>query len=84
LSFCSKESTEFIENKSNKLDKNTLISQSELEKGIPHFYADLKDIKELLANFNIELIKHTEYFYRDFNPNNQHKEKFYYVNATLK
>jgi hypothetical protein len=80
LSFCSKESTEFIENKSNKLDKNTLISQSELEKGIPHFYADLNDIKELLA----KLIKHTEYFYSDFNPNNHSREKFYYVNAVLK
>jgi len=84
LSFCSKESTEFIENSSNKLDKNTLISRDELEKGIPHFYADLNDIKELLANFKIELIKHTEYFYSDFNPDNHRREKFYYVNAILK
>jgi 2-polyprenyl-3-methyl-5-hydroxy-6-metoxy-1,4-benzoquinol methylase len=84
LSFCSKESTEFIENRSNKLDKNTLISQDEFEKGIPHFYADLNDIKELLANFKIELIKHTEYFYSDFNPDNHRREKFYYVNAILK
>jgi AraC-like DNA-binding protein/2-polyprenyl-3-methyl-5-hydroxy-6-metoxy-1,4-benzoquinol methylase len=84
LSFCSKESTEFIENRANKLDKNTLISQDELEKGIPHFFADLHDIKELLANFKIELIKHTEYFYSDFNPDNHRREKFYYVNATLK
>lgn len=84
LSFCSKESTEFIENRYNKLDKNTLISRGELEKGIPHFYADLNDIKELLANFKIELIKHTEYFYSDFNPDNPRREKFYYVNAILK
>lgn len=84
LSFCSKESTEFIENRSNKLDRNTLISRDGFEKGIPHFYADLNDIKELLANFNIELIKHTEYFYSDFNPDNHRREKFYYVNAILK
>ncbi len=84
LSFCSKESTEFIENRSNKLDKNTLISHDQLEKGMPHFYADLNDIKELLTNFKIELIKHTEYFYNDFNPNIQRREKFYYINATLK
>jgi AraC-like DNA-binding protein/2-polyprenyl-3-methyl-5-hydroxy-6-metoxy-1,4-benzoquinol methylase len=84
LSFCSKESTEFMGNKSNKLDKNTLISRNEIEKGIPHFYADLNDIKELLANFKIELIKHTEYFYSDFNPDNPGREKFYYVNAILK
>jgi AraC-like DNA-binding protein/2-polyprenyl-3-methyl-5-hydroxy-6-metoxy-1,4-benzoquinol methylase len=84
LSFCSKESTEFIENRANKLDKNTLISRNEIEKGIPHFYADLNDIKELLANFKIELIKHTEYFYSNFNPDNRQREKFYYVNAILK
>jgi len=84
LSFCSKESTEFIENKSNKLDKNTIISRDGFEKGIPHFYADLNDIKELLANFKIELIKHTEYFYSDASPDNQRRQKFYYVNAILK
>jgi AraC-type DNA-binding domain-containing proteins len=84
LSFCSKESTEFIENRSNRLDRNTLISRDELEKGIPHFYADLNDIKELLANFKVELIKHTEYFYNDFNSDNYRREKFYYVNAILR
>ena len=76
MSFCSKESTEFIENRSNKLDKDTLISRDELEKGIPHFYAGLNDIKELLANFKIELIKHTEYFYSDFSPDNHRRENF--------
>lgn len=82
LSFCSKESTEFAEKRFPMLDKNTLISQDELEKGIPHFYADMNDLKELLANFQVELIKHTEYYY-DFNNKNR-REKFYYVNASLK
>ena len=82
LSFCSKESTEFAEKRSPMLDKNTLISQDEPEKGIPHFYADLNDLKVLLANFQVELIKHTEYYY-DFNDKNR-REKFYYVNASLK
>lgn len=84
LSFCSKESTEFIESKSNRLDQNTLICQREIERGIPHFYADLNNIKELLGNFNIELIKHTEYFYSNFDPNNRRREKHYYVTASLK
>jgi AraC-like DNA-binding protein/SAM-dependent methyltransferase len=83
LSFCSKESTEFAEKRFPMLDKNTLISQDELEKGIPHFYADMNDLKELLANFQVELIKHTEYYY-DFNNNKNRREKFYYVNASLK
>jgi SAM-dependent methyltransferase len=83
LSFCSKESTEFAEKRFPMLDKNTLISQDELEKGIPHFYADMNDLKELLANFQVELIKHTEYYY-DFINNKNRREKFYYVNASLK
>lgn len=82
LSFSSKESTEFAEKRFPMLDKNTLISQDELEKGIPHFYADLNDLKVLLANFQVELIKHTEYYY-DFNDKNR-REKYYYVNASLK
>lgn len=82
LSFCSKESTEFAEKKHPMLDKNILICQDELEKGIPHFYADLNDLELLLANFQVELIKHTEYYY-DFKDKNR-REKFYYVNASLK
>ena len=82
LTFCSKESTEFTEKRFPMIDKNTLISQDELEKGIPHYYADMNDLKELLANFQVELIKHTEYYY-DFN-NKSRREKFYYVNASLR
>lgn len=82
LSLCSKESTEFTEKRFPMLDKNTLISQDELEKGIPHFYADMNDLKELLTNFQVELIKHTEYYY-DFNNKNR-REKFYYINASLR
>lgn len=82
LTFCSKESTEFDGSMFPKLDNNTLISQDEAEKGIPHYYADLNDLNELLKNFNIELIKLTEYC----NPKRtvSRREKFYYVEARLK
>ncbi len=82
LTFCSKESTEFAENRFPKLDQNTMISQDEAEKGIPHYYADLNDLKELLGNFNLGLVKLTEYCY----PNRtvSRREKFYYVEARLK
>ena len=82
LTFCSKESTEYIESWFPKLDNSTLICQDEAEKGIPHYYVDLNDLKYLLTNFNIELIKHTEYCY--VNQTSRRREKFYYVNASLK
>lgn len=82
LSFSSKESTEFMENLWPKLDKNTLISQAEAEKGIPHFYVDLNDIKKIMDNFHIKSIKHTEYCH--LNVNSNIKPRFYYVSAKIK
>ena len=80
LSLSSKDSTEFIEKWWPALDENTLISQTPAEKGIPHFYADLKDISELLINFDIENIKHRGYFDDD----SIIKQKFFYVNTRKK
>lgn len=82
VTFCSKESSEFVEKRFPMLDRNTLICQDEFEKGIPHFYADLGDLKELLADFEVELIKQTEY-YNNFQ-NKTRREKFYYINAKLR
>ena len=82
LSFCSKETTVYMESHWPKLDNDTLISQTEAEKGIPHFYVDYNGIRELLANFRIDNTKHTEYCYPGDNSGMRYK--FYYVNASLK
>jgi SAM-dependent methyltransferase len=82
LSFCSKDTTLFIESLFPKLDENTLICQDEPEIGAPHFYVDLPGILELMSNFNIELVKHTEFCNLDLQ--NNLKEKYYYVNAVLR
>lgn len=82
LTFCSKESTDFKEKTFPMFDKDTLICQDELEKGIPHFYVDLADLEELLADFDVELIKHIEY-YNSFQKKHR-REKFYYINAKLR
>ncbi len=82
LSFCSKETTLYKEFIFPKLDDNTLICQDEPEIGAPHFYTDLAGILDLMANFSIELVKHTEYCNLDL-LNNQ-KEMYYYVNAALR
>ena len=82
LSFCSKESPEFIDEKVHKIDENTLICQTEPEIGIPHVYVDLSDILQLLANFNIEKIRNTQYCKLD--GQNAKAGRHYYVNATIK
>lgn len=80
LTFLSKDSNEFREKWWPELDENTMISKNEAEKGIPHFYADLSDINALLANFNIENIKHIGYFGED----DIVKQKHYYINTRKK
>lgn len=82
LSFCSKETTLFIESSFPKLDENTLISQDEPEIGAPHFYTDLPGILELMSHFSIEVVKHTEYCNLDIY--NKRKEMYYYVSAVLR
>jgi len=84
LSFCSKESTVFRDKRWPRFDENTQISQHEAEMGIPHFYANLMDIKELLANFDVKGIKHTEYCSLNNCSDDRDKEKFFYITAGLK
>ena len=86
LSFCSKETTVYMDSHWTKLDSNTLISPTPAEKGIPHFYADYSDIRKLLSNFDITNTKHTEYCYpgdEGIGDGSDMRWKFFYVNATL-
>lgn len=83
LSFCSKETTVFMESLFPKLDENTLICQDEPEIGAPHFYVDLPGILDLLSDFDIKSVKHTEYCKLDIQKNHR-KEMYYYVSAALR
>lgn len=68
LTLGSKETWGFKQTHWPLVDENTRIRMEEgPEKGIPHFYADYKLIKELFKNFKIELIKHIEDFYEKEN-----------------
>ena len=61
LSFSSKETTDFVEEKYPKTDGNTMLWPEGPEKGEhPLYYVNLPDIMALLANFRLESIKHTE------------------------
>jgi len=80
LTFLSKDSTEFIDKWWPEMDKNTMISQNPAEKGIPHFYADLSDLHELLAGFDIYNIEHRMMFFED----GAAKQGHYYINARRK
>ncbi len=83
LTFCSKESTDYNETSElTKVDENTIIRNTDPEKGVPHFFASLNDIKDLLYNFNIEKIRQIEYCNLDLN--NDKRRLYYYVNAKLK
>lgn len=80
-SICSKESADFINSGFPKIDENTLLYTSGPETNVPHYFADVDDILDLLQDFDVEKIRHTDYRYL-----NGHKQdsKFFYVNAYKK
>ncbi len=81
LSFCSKESTDYLEKGAEKIDGNTVVCRKEPEAGVAHFYADTADIIRLLHNFTITKIRHTEYCPLDLQT--KQIDKYYYVNAVF-
>jgi len=82
LTFSSKESTEFIEIADQiQIDENTIIRNAEPETGIPHFFVNLRDVVDLLCNFNIQNLRHIEYCDPDLI--NKKRSFYYYVNASV-
>ena len=82
LTFCSKETTDFMEPGLPRPDANTVIRQSEPENGVPHFFVDLQDLRGLFRSFDIEKARHLEYCVLD--PQHTFQRKYYYVNARLR
>lgn len=67
LTLCSKDTWSFKEAGFPHIDPNTIVKTDDgPEKGIPHFYVDLDDLKELLNGFEIINIRHIDdIFYTD-------------------
>lgn len=59
ITFNSKNSWSF-KNSDNFVSANSIMKTSGQESGIPHFYADKKDIEDLLKNFEIKKFWYTE------------------------
>lgn len=82
ITLCSKETWSFKDAGYPRLDENTVIKTAEgPEKGIPHFYVSLDDAIDLLANYNIERIRHTDDCY--FSGKKQNS-KHYFITANLR
>lgn len=64
ITFNSKNSWSF-KNAENFISDNTIMKNSGQESGIPHFYADKKDIEKLLADFDIKKFWYTEEYWPD-------------------
>lgn len=81
-SVCSKASWEYTQSGFPKVDENTLLyAQDGPDKNVPHYYANVDDILELLHNFTVEKIRHIDYCY----VNGQKQDsKYYYVNGYKK
>ena len=60
LTFNSKNNPSFIKDTNKKIDENTIINTEGNEIDIPHYYADLEDLKYLLKDFKIINIRQIE------------------------
>lgn len=82
FTLCSKDTWSFKNAGYPKIDENTVVKTAEgPEKGIPHFYVDLKDILSLFDDYEIDRIRHTDDCY--FSGNEQNS-KHYFILAGLK
>lgn len=82
FTLCSKETWSFKDAGYPKLDENTVIKTDEgPEKGIPHFFVTLDDIIDLLADYNIDRIRHTDDCYLSGKKQNS---KHYFISASLR
>ena len=81
-SLCSKFSSEFNESGFPKIDDNTVLCKEDgPEYDVPHFYADLDDVLNILHKFHIDRIRHINYCYL----NSQKIDcQYYYVNGQKK
>lgn len=61
----SKNNTSYLKNINHKIDENTIIKQEGIEKGLPHYYVDEQEVKELLRNFNIQRLLYVEDIRKD-------------------
>jgi SAM-dependent methyltransferase len=65
FTLCSKESPSFAGGKFPRLDPSTIAKTEGPEAGIPHFYCDEAEAKELLGDFDILKFRHTKDIFKD-------------------
>lgn len=83
ITLCSKDSWSFRDAGYPKLDENTVIKTDEgPEKGVPHFYVSLDDVPDLLADYDVDRIRHTcDCFYSG---KRQKNSVHYFISACLR
>ena len=80
MTLCSKESCTYAESGMPKADANTVVKTDGIEKGVPHFFVDLDDIKKLFADFELVKIRHID---ECFTNQKWKSEKHYFIEAVL-
>ena len=80
MTLCSKESYTFLEQGLPHPDENTVIKTDGPEKGVPHFFADHDNIKELFADLSLIKVRLTDDCYYEGVWRNQ---KHYFIEASV-
>ncbi len=60
VTLCSKRSPSYTRESNIVVDSNTIIKMEEPEVGIPHYYCELDDVRNLMEGFEVIKVRHIE------------------------
>ncbi len=85
MTLCSKETATFLNGSLPRVDENTVIKTSGPEQGVPHFFADKDDIKELFSDFELIKVRHIDDCFGQCEAGLIWKnEKHYFIEAVIR
>lgn len=80
VTLCSKETPTFTDPSLPRIDANTVVKNEGPEQGVPHFFVDQNDIRELFADFELIKVRHID---DCFNGGKWKTAKHYFIEAVI-
>ena len=85
MTLCSKETWTYAQSGLQKLDGNTIIKTEGPEQGVPHYFVDQEDIKNLFSDFELVKVRHIDDCYgKSFGGLKWRNMKHYFIEAVIR
>ena len=80
MTLCSKETYTYINEAGERIDENTLLKNEGVERGVPHYFCNAEDIKELFADWTLVKVRHID---DCFDGKGWHLQKHWFIEARI-